>query len=101
MLHADPAQPWTVARLAAATGVSRAAFARRFAERVGTPPMAYLTDWRIALAADLLRETDDTVGSVARKVGYADVFSLSTAFKRRRGTTPTQHRATARAPLTR
>jgi AraC-like DNA-binding protein len=63
--------------------------------------MAYLGDWRIALAADLLRESDDTVGAVARKVGYADVFSLSTAFKRRRGTTPTQHRATNRDRLIR
>jgi AraC-like DNA-binding protein len=101
LLHADPARPWTVAALAGATGVSRAALARRFAERVGTPPMTYLGDWRIALAADLLRGSDDTVDAVARKVGYADVFSLSTAFKRRRGTTPTQHRASARDPLVR
>lgn len=99
VLHTDPSHPWTVATLAAATGVSRAAFARRFTERVGTPPMAYLGDWRIALAADLLRESDDTVGAVARKVGYADVFSLSTAFKRRRGTTPTEHRAASRDRL--
>jgi AraC-like DNA-binding protein len=99
LMHADPARPWTVAGLAAVTGVSRAALARRFTERVGTPPMTYLGDWRIALAADLLRESDDTVGAVARKVGYADVFSLSTAFKRRRGTTPTQHRAAYRDRL--
>jgi AraC-like DNA-binding protein len=99
LLHADPAHPWTVAALAAVTGVSRAAFARRFTERVGTPPMTYLGDWRIGMAADLLRESDDTVGAVARKVGYADVFSLSTAFKRRRGTTPTEHRASSRDRL--
>ncbi|GAA5119200.1 hypothetical protein GCM10023320_24580 [Pseudonocardia adelaidensis] len=63
--------------------------------------MAYLADWRIALAADLLRESDETEGAVARKVGYADVSGLSTAFKRRRGTTPTQHGAAARDPLVR
>ncbi|MEK8146658.1 helix-turn-helix domain-containing protein [Streptomyces sp. M10(2022)] len=50
--------------------------------------MAYLADWRITLAADLLRETDDTVGTIARKVGYANAFALSVAFKRLRGTRP-------------
>ena len=65
LLHHNPAHPWTVAELAAATGVSRAALARRFNELVGEPPMAFLTGWRIALAADLLREPGATVGSVA------------------------------------
>ncbi|MGH2394642.1 MAG: cupin domain-containing protein, partial [Candidatus Limnocylindria bacterium] len=55
-LHNNPAHPWTVASLAAATGVSRAAFARRFTALVGEPPMSYLTGWRLTLAADLLRE---------------------------------------------
>ncbi|WP_055600001.1 AraC family transcriptional regulator [Streptomyces aureus] len=95
LLHADPARPWTVANLAADTGLSRAAFARRFTAQVGEPPMTYLTSWRIDLAADLLRETDATVGSIARKVGYANTFGLSVAFKRLRGITPTEHRAAA------
>ena len=46
-------------------GVSRAALARRFHELVGEPPMTFLTGWRLALAADLLREPGATVGSVA------------------------------------
>jgi AraC-like DNA-binding protein len=54
--------------------------------------MHYLIGRRIALAADLLRETEATVGSIARKVGYANAFALSVAFKRRRGITPTEHR---------
>lgn len=95
LLHADPAHPWTVANLAAGTGLSRAALARRFTAQVGEPPMTYLTSWRIDLAADLLRETDATVGSIARKVGYANTFGLSVAFKRLRGITPTEHRAAA------
>ncbi|MFE7481092.1 AraC family transcriptional regulator [Streptomyces sp. NPDC057552] len=95
LLHDDPARPWTVAGLAAATGVSRAALARRFTAQVGEPPMTYLATWRIALASDLLRGTDATVGSIAGKVGYANAFALSVAFKRHRGTTPTEHRATA------
>lgn len=95
LLHHNPAHPWTVESLARQSGVSRAALARRFTELVGEPPMAFLTGWRLTLAADLLREPGATVGSVARKVGYASPFALSTAFKRVRGISPQQHRASA------
>jgi AraC-like DNA-binding protein len=97
MLHNNPAHPWTVARLADGTGVSRATLARRFQELVGEPPMSFLTGWRIALAADLLREPGTTVGSVAQQVGYGTPFAFSTAFKRLRGISPQQHRAAATA----
>ncbi|WP_214415049.1 AraC family transcriptional regulator [Sphaerisporangium fuscum] len=93
LLHDEPAHPWTVADLAAEVGISRAALARRFTALVGEPPMSYLASWRIALAADLLRTTDHTVGTIARKVGYANAFALSVAFKRLRGTRPSDHRA--------
>ncbi|MEE6260447.1 AraC family transcriptional regulator [Plantactinospora sonchi] len=96
MLHNSPAQPWTVASLAARTGVSRAALARRFTALVGEPPMSYLTGWRLALAADLLREPDATVGAVARQVGYGSSFALSTAFKRSRGVSPREYRVQSR-----
>jgi AraC-like DNA-binding protein len=92
LLHAEPARPWTVASLAAAVGVSRAALARRFTDAVGEPPMSYLTGWRLALAADLLREPETTVADVARQVGYASPYALSTAFKRVRGISPRDHR---------
>jgi len=95
LLHHNPEHPWTVESLARQIGVSRAALARRFTELVGEPPMAFLTGWRLTLAADLLREPGATVGSVARKVGYASPFALSTAFKRVRGISPRQHRASA------
>jgi len=95
MLHHNPAHPWTVAELARATGVSRAAFARRFNDLVGEPPMSFLTGWRIALAADLLREPGATVGSVAHQVGYGSPFALSTAFKRLRGVSPQRYRVLA------
>jgi AraC-like DNA-binding protein len=97
MLHNNPAHAWTVASLAGAAGVSRAGLARRFAELVGEPPMSYLTGWRLALAADLLREPDATVASVARQVGYGSPFALSTAFKRERGISPHEHRVGASA----
>jgi AraC-like DNA-binding protein len=97
LIHNDPAHHWTVAGLAGEAGVSRAAFARRFTELVGEPPMTFLTDWRLSLAADLLLEPDATIGSVAYQVGYGSPFALSTAFKRVRGISPQQHKLAAAA----
>jgi AraC-like DNA-binding protein len=68
-MHEDAAHRWTVASLAAKVGMSRAAFAQRFTALVGRPPLGYLTDWRMTLAADLLGDTRQTVAAVARQVG--------------------------------
>lgn len=95
MMQHHPAEPWTVATLAAATGVSRPVLARRFTELVGEPPMSFLTDWRLTLAADLLLEPGATVGTVAGQVGYGSPYALSTAFKRARGISPREHRLAA------
>lgn len=92
LLHHNPEHPWTVAALAGKVGVSRALLARRFTDVVGEPPMAYLTEWRLALAADLLLEPGATLDAVARRVGYGGAFALSAAFKRVRGVSPQQHR---------
>ncbi|MDT8915890.1 AraC family transcriptional regulator [Amycolatopsis sp. PS_44_ISF1] len=99
LLHAEPAAPWTVAALAARTGVSRSTLAKRFAEVVGEPPLTYLTRWRMTLAADLLAERSATIAQVARTVGYADPFGFSAAFKRVRGVNPSEYRRTAVAAL--
>lgn len=93
LLHERPDHPWTVATLAAAVGLSRATLARRFAARVGEPPLTYLTRWRITLAADLLTGTGLTLESIAARVGYANAFALSTAFKRAHGVSPAAFRA--------
>jgi AraC-like DNA-binding protein len=92
LLHNHPEQQWTVSSLAAAVGASRAALARRFTGVVGEPPIAFLTTWRLALAADLLGEPEMTVARVARRVGYASPFTFSTAFKRHYGISPQEHR---------
>ncbi|MEJ2859006.1 MULTISPECIES: AraC family transcriptional regulator [unclassified Saccharothrix] len=94
-IHDDPARAWTVSELAAKANVSRAALAKRFTAAVGVPPLTYLTQWRMAVAADLLARPDATVGSVARAVGYTDGFAFSTAFKRVRGVRPSDHRVVA------
>lgn len=92
LLHGDPAHAWTVESLARKVGVSRAGLARRFTEVVGEPPMTYLATLRLALAADLLLESDATVATVARQVGYSSAFALSSAFKRVRGVSPQEYR---------
>jgi AraC-like DNA-binding protein len=88
LLHEDPGHRWTVATLASRVGMSRAAFAARFTSLVGEPPLTYLTNWRMTLGADMLRDTDATVATVAGRLGYEDPFAFSVAFKRTRGTSP-------------
>jgi AraC-like DNA-binding protein len=98
LIYNNPAHPWTVANLAAAVGSSRAAFARRFTELVGEPPITFLTSWRLAQAADLLRSSQSTIAAVAKQVGYSTPFALSSAFKRAYGVSPNTHRAAAAYP---
>ena len=88
LLQAAPAQRWTVARLARKVGLSRAAFARRFALVSGRSPLRYLTDLRLALAANCLEHGDDSLAEVAQHVGYRSEFSFSRAFKRKYGVAP-------------
>jgi AraC-like DNA-binding protein len=98
LMHEAPGHRWTVAGLAAEAGMSRAAFAARFSGLVGKPPLAYLTGWRMTLAADLLRDSEATIATVARQVGYEDPFAFSVAFKRNRGASPSIWRIAARTP---
>ena len=93
-MHADPARAWTVESLAATAGRSRAAFARRFRELVGEPPLAHLARWRMALAVDLMNDAALDLTEIARRIGYADAFSFSSAFRRVRGVAPSEHRRT-------
>ncbi len=93
LIQNDPAAPWTVHELARRVGLSRAAFAQRFHAVVGTPPIGFLTNWRLATAADLLTDTRTPIARIATDVGYTNSFAFSTAFKRRYGASPQQHRA--------
>jgi AraC-like DNA-binding protein len=94
-MHDNPAYPWSMDTLAVEAGASRASLARRFQERVGESPMTFLRNWRMALAADLLCQPNETVSTVAEKVGYATPFAFSAAFKRVRGVSPQAHRTAA------
>ncbi|MFG1967962.1 AraC family transcriptional regulator [Nonomuraea fuscirosea] len=91
-IHRHPARPWTVRSLAERAGLSRTAFAQRFAGKVGLTPLAYLTWWRMTTAARLLRGTDLPLRSVAERTGYATEFAFAKAFKREFGTAPGRFR---------
>lgn len=91
-IHADAAHPWTVPELAAASGLSRAGFARSFQQALGQPPMRYLTDWRMTLARDQLRTGESTLAQIAARTGYASPYAFAAAFRRHHGRAPGQWR---------
>jgi AraC-like DNA-binding protein len=91
-MHDDLARPWTVASLAAAVGLSRAAFAARFRDRMGTAPAAYLVALRMARASTLLRDERSTLAAVAAQVGYGSEAAFSAAFRRFAGMAPGAYR---------
>jgi AraC-like DNA-binding protein len=91
-LHRAPAHPWTVEALAEAAGLSRSALTERFARYLGQGPMAYLTEWRLELAAEALRTTSRSVLQVACEIGYESEAAFNRAFKRRFDLPPARYR---------
>lgn len=87
-IHADPAHSWTVSELAKQVNVSRSALATRFTELLGQPPMQYLTQWRLQLAAHHLQNTDESIAKIASQVGYESEAAFNRAFKRYVGKPP-------------
>jgi AraC-like DNA-binding protein len=96
-LHADPAHPWTLEELARAAGVSRSALAERFTQFLGQPPMQYLAQWRMQLAARRLRDGTASIASIASETGYASEAAFSRAFKKLVGSPPATFRRQGRA----
>jgi AraC-like DNA-binding protein len=97
LMHARPAEPWTVERLASAVAMSRSAFAARFAELVGEPPLQYLSRWRMTLAAEQLRDDGAAIADIAQAVGYANPVAFSKAFARTQGVGPATFRREGRS----
>ena len=87
-MHGEAGKPWTVNELAKMSNMSRATFARVFQDVLGDAPMRYLTEWRMALARDLLRTPDIALADVAGQVGYSSLYAFSTAFRRHHGNAP-------------
>src|SRR3546814_9926317 len=69
-VHSRPDRSWTVAELAREAALSRSGFHERFQSAVGMAPIEYLKAWRLALAKDMLRKREVSVGEIARQVGY-------------------------------
>jgi AraC-like DNA-binding protein len=86
--HANVARDWTVASLAQEAGMSRSAFAERFRQRVGFPPLDYLTRWRMARVRRALIDTDQAFAMIAERNGYQSRTSCSQSFKRVYGYAP-------------
>lgn len=96
-MHAEPAAPWTLDSLARTVGLSRAAFAARFAGTVGQTPMKYLFQCRMRRAMTLLAVERATAANIAPRVGYGSEAAFSAAFTRHTGTTPAAYRRRATA----
>lgn len=92
LLHKTPEFPWTLSNLAHRVGLSRTRLSERFRHFLGVPPMAYLAQWRLKLAAEILGSTDDTIAEVAAAVGYGSEAAFNRAFRRQFNCPPAQFR---------
>lgn len=88
LMHGDVRRDWTVEDLGRLAGVSRSVLAEKFARLIGVAPMQYLTKWRMQVAAQSLKETNDSLTQIALAVGYESEAAFSRAFKREFGTAP-------------
>ena len=91
-MHEMPSENWTINKLAEVAGMSRSSFAQRFKEVVGIPPLTYLMDYRLRLAARYLRLQQNSVSRISGLVGYASDSTFSQAFKRVYGISPKAYR---------
>lgn len=88
LMHENPSRPWTIEMLGDEIALSRSAFHDRFMRLIGQPPMQYLTQWRMQVAANLLRHSHAPIASIALDVGYESEAAFTRAFKREVGTPP-------------
>lgn len=91
-MHEKPSENWTINKLAEVAGMSRSSFAQRFKEVVGIPPLTYLMDYRLRLAARYLRLQQNSISRISGLVGYASDSTFSQAFKRVYGISPKAYR---------
>jgi AraC-like DNA-binding protein len=91
-IHGRVGESWTADALAAEARLSRSAFAERFGEVLGLPPLTYLTRWRMQIAARRLRDTHQGIAEIAAEVGYESEATFSRAFKREMGIAPGRYR---------
>ena len=98
-MHEDPGHPWTLQELAGHVGMSRSIFALKFKQTAGVTPMEYLTRWRMLLAADRLKSSDESISAIASSLGYESESAFGKAFRRVMGCSPRQYsRSDSAAP---
>ena len=97
LLHRRTNHPWTIHELAAEVGVSRSALVARFRRYLSDSPIAYLTGWRLRLAAEALTSSPRGVADIAAAVGYESEAAFNRAFKRTFGLPPARYRRQSRA----
>jgi len=90
-MHDNPKHPWTLQKLAERAGMSRSVFAQKFKKTVGATPMEYLTRWRMLLAGDKLKNSGDSISSIASSLGYESESAFGKAFRRVMGSSPKQY----------
>ncbi len=100
-LHRKPCHTWTLEELARTAGTSRSVLAERFQQMVGVSPMQYLTQWRMLLAANLLRSSNSSLLRIAEEVGYQTDTAFSRAFRREYGAPPAAWRRGQTSPVMR
>lgn len=88
LVHGRPSEPWTVEKLGRQVGLSRSALAERFGQVMGEPIFAFLTRWRLHMAAEILLTTARPIAAVAHEAGYESAGAFSAAFKREFGKPP-------------
>ena len=98
LLHSRPGHPWTIAELATDVGLSRSALVERFTRYLSVPPIAYLTGWRLRLAAEALTSTPKGVADIAAEVGYESEAAFNRAFRRAFDVPPARYRRQSRIP---
>lgn len=91
-MHDAPSKNWTILTLAEVAGMSRSSFAQRFKDTIGMPPLTYLIDYRLRLAARYLRLQQNSISRISELVGYASDSTFSQAFKRVYGVSPKAYR---------
>ncbi len=99
LLHERPSEAWALERLGEEAGLSRSVLHERFVHFIGQPPMQYLAQWRMQLAAARLRDTDEKILEIALDVGYESEAAFSRAFRRVVGVAPGAWRRERRVPV--
>ncbi len=95
-IHRAPEEDWTIEKLADEVNMSRSAFAARFTDLIGEPPIAYLTRWRMQLAMKWLTDESLSLDTIAQMAGYKSAYAFSKTFKRLTGMAPRDYRKTRR-----